>query len=264
MGIITSPIKNQIAFYEKAEVIDNADGIYYLNIEKSTVFIIKPKENSDITIFFQSIDPLTTLSDIAIIKLNIIVQSETNNSTIHFGSTIVWNYINFDLTPNTDVVYYLQLISFDGGVSWRGIIAGMYGQDKGHSLNYGSSTPDLIKIEKPIIISPSLMLNTFIEIDEIHIISDPFVSSGTFTDFHSETIYRFSTDEFANNIILEYSNSDLNDHKIDISKFALNSDYWVSIKFKGKYGGESEWSDSVMFHIDPFIYTISKPVVTLS
>ena len=53
MASSTRPVKNQIGFHEKINLIDNAVGNIYLDVSLSTTHLIKPSDN--ITLYISAL-----------------------------------------------------------------------------------------------------------------------------------------------------------------------------------------------------------------
>ena len=122
----TRPVKNQIGFHEKINLIDNAVGNIYLDVSLSTTHLIKPSDN--ITLYISSLPIDIIIPNDSLIQLFIIIHPTITGKTLSFDPNITWNYLpslNISLTQNNDLAFHF--FSYDSGVTWKGLFAGSFG-----------------------------------------------------------------------------------------------------------------------------------------
>lgn len=126
MATQTRPVKNQIAFHEKINKIENASGNIYLNLEISTTHLIIPTGN--IRLYIDAIDPQILIPENSLIQVFAIIHPISSGLTLSFDPQIIWHYIpnlNINMVTNNDLAFHF--FSYDSGLSWKGVFAGSFG-----------------------------------------------------------------------------------------------------------------------------------------
>ena len=122
----TRPVKNQIGFHEKINLIDNAAGNIYLDVSLSTTHLIKPFDN--IALYISSLPIDIIIPNDSLIQLFVIIHPTITGKTLTFDPNITWNYlpnVNITLTQNNDLAFHF--FSYDSGITWKGLFAGSFG-----------------------------------------------------------------------------------------------------------------------------------------
>ena len=122
----TRPVKNQIGFHEKINLIDNATGNIYLDVSLSTTHLIKPANN--ITLYISALPIDIIIPNDSLIQLFVIIHPTITGKTLTFDPNITWNYlpnVNISLTQNNDLAFHF--FSYDSGVTWKGLFSGSFG-----------------------------------------------------------------------------------------------------------------------------------------
>ena len=110
---VTKPVKNQISFWEKIEVINDATGTINININKSTSFLINMTGN--ITISFGDI---SSIPDNSLVSLSLFFNGNNVHSVTMPSSCRTTNGDTLtNVIPNMKIA--ISLFSIDKGVSWK-------------------------------------------------------------------------------------------------------------------------------------------------
>ena len=122
----TRPVKNQIGFHEKINLIDNAVGNIYLDVSLSTTHLIKPIDN--IALYISSLPMDIIIPNDCLIQLFVIIHPPVTGKTLTFDPAITWNYmpnLTITLTQNNDLAFHF--FSYDNGATWKGLFSGSFG-----------------------------------------------------------------------------------------------------------------------------------------
>ena len=123
----TRPVKNQIGFHEKTNILDHVSGNVYLDLELSTVHIVRPSANT--SLYVKTINITTQIPDNSFVQLFVIVNPIIAGVTLSFDPAITWNYLS---TPTATLVMgndlTFHLFSYDSGTTWKGIFSGSFGK----------------------------------------------------------------------------------------------------------------------------------------
>lgn len=130
-----TPVQNQLGFHEYINIIDDASGPIYLDLEISTIHVIKPV--SDISIYIESLDIQNPIPKNKYLNLTLIILPKINGINLSFDPTFIWldsrlYDIKIPLYINTILKY--DLYSIDSGTYWRISSSGIFGPDYGYSL----------------------------------------------------------------------------------------------------------------------------------
>ena len=110
---VTKPVKNQISFWEKIEVINDATGTINININKSTSFLINMTGN--ITISFGDI---SSIPDNSLVSLSLFFNGNgTRTVTMPSSCKTTGSETLPSIIPNNKIAF--SLFSIDKGLSWK-------------------------------------------------------------------------------------------------------------------------------------------------
>lgn len=128
MATQTRPVKNQIAFHEKINKIENASGNIYLNLEISTVHSLHI--NDDITIYVSAIPATDMIPLDSFIQVFVLVYpNQIKSQTISFDPAIRWSVNTSPIIPiNPAQIMAFHLFSDNCGVTWFGLFSGNFRQ----------------------------------------------------------------------------------------------------------------------------------------
>lgn len=112
MGV-TKPVKNQIAFWEKIEVIDNATETINIDINKSTSFLINLSGNINI-----SFGDISFIPDNSLVSLSLFFNGNgTHTVTMPSSCKTTDGQSVSNIIPNSKIA--ISLFSIDKGLSWK-------------------------------------------------------------------------------------------------------------------------------------------------
>ena len=110
---VTKPVKNQIAFWEKIEVINEATGAINIDINKSTSFLINLSGNINI-----SFEDISFIPDNSLVSLSLFFNGNgTHTVTMPSSCKTTAGLAVSVMTPNSKLA--IQLFSIDKGINWK-------------------------------------------------------------------------------------------------------------------------------------------------
>ena len=110
---VTKPVKNQIAFWEKIEVINDATGIINIDINKSTSYLINMIGNINITF-----GDISFIPDNSLVSLSLFFEGDgTFTITMPSSCKTTSGSSVGSIIPNTKIA--ISLFSIDKGLSWK-------------------------------------------------------------------------------------------------------------------------------------------------
>lgn len=110
---VTKPVKNQIAFWEKIEVINDATGIINIDINKSTSFLINLTGNINI-----EFEDISFIPDNSLVSLSLFFNGNGTYTVTMPSSCKTTTGIDVSImTPNLKLA--VQLFTIDKGLSWK-------------------------------------------------------------------------------------------------------------------------------------------------
>lgn len=244
MSISTRPLRNQIGFHEKINVISNASGPILLDITKSTTHLINVTNNCIIA--FKEIPSKYQVTNNSYIEHFIILNPGTvgNNKTVTLDPRIVWDYYNntanniFTLVTNQYI--YLHLFSLDCGNNWFGSVIGKY--------TYTTN--------QAIIITPNILTNNsnnILSFTGLRLFSSP-LESTIINATHQYSNWKITSDQDGDDIIIsDLNSSDLTCHVFDNSKTSLLQEdvyYYAFVQYKASELSDlSLWSNPIKFKL---------------
>ena len=110
---VTKPVKNQIAFWEKIEVINDATGDVNIDINKSTSYRINMIGNVNITF-----GDISFIPDNSLVSLSLFFEGNgTFTITMPSSCKTTGNEIIPDVIPNNKIAF--SFFSIDKGITWK-------------------------------------------------------------------------------------------------------------------------------------------------